>query len=95
MPLVSRQSIHIQPCEGSSTTGSSGLQGFEFVQSFVETSGEMGLVAGNLLQGSLVRQQALSTHPLEVPLYLLRTLLGFLHLPLGDLGQRQQTSRNT
>src|SRR5215217_8092604 len=43
----------------------------------------MGLVPGHLLQSPLVRQQALPAHPLQVPLYFLRTLLGFLHLPLG------------
>src|ERR687897_2639093 len=44
---------------------------------------EVGVVAPDLLQGLLIRQKPLSTHPLQVPLYLLRTLLGFLNLPLG------------
>src|SRR5215212_9153764 len=83
LPLALHQSVHVQPRQGSGTAGSPDLQCLEFVQSFVETSCEMGLVPGNLLQGLLVGEQALSAHPRKVSLYLLRTLLGFLNLPLG------------
>src|SRR5215211_5242861 len=74
LPLAPRQSVHVQTGQGNGAAGSSRLQGFEFVQSLVEPSGEMSLVSGNLLQGLLVGKQALSTHPLEIPLYLLRRL---------------------
>ena len=45
-PLAPRQSVYVQPRQGSSGTGSSRLQGFEFVQGLVETFGEMGLISG-------------------------------------------------
>jgi hypothetical protein len=45
LPLASRQSVHIQPRQGSGATGSSRLQGFKFVQSFVKPSGEVSLVS--------------------------------------------------
>ena len=38
VPLTLHQSVYVQPGQRSSTTGSSGLQGFEFVQSLVEPS---------------------------------------------------------
>ena len=75
LPLASHQSANVQPRQGSNTTASSGLQRLLFVQSLVEPSGETGLVSGNLLQDILVWQQTLPTHPLEIPLHLLRRVL--------------------
>ena len=83
LPLAIYQSVNVQPRQGSGASGSPYLQRLKLMESLVETSGEMGLVSGYLLQGFLVRQEALPAHPLQIPLYLLRSLLGFLHLPLG------------
>src|SRR5215213_6713579 len=83
VPLTLHQSVNVQPRQGSGTTVSSGLQGFEFVQSLVETSGEMSLVSGYLLQGLLIRQEALPSHVPKIPLYLLGLKLGSFGLPLG------------
>src|SRR5215208_6738453 len=83
VPLTLHQSVNVQPRQGSGTTVSSGLQGFEFVQSLVETSGEMSLVSGYLLQGLLIRQQALPSHVPKIPLHLLGLKLGSFSLPLG------------
>jgi hypothetical protein len=52
LPLATHQALHVQPGQGSGATGSSRLQGFEFVQSLVEPSGEMGLVSGPPSQGA-------------------------------------------
>jgi hypothetical protein len=48
LPLAPCQPVNVQPRQGGGTAGSSCLQGFEFVQSFVEPPGEMGLVSGYL-----------------------------------------------
>ena len=75
LPLASHQSVHVPPRQGSNTTGSPRLQRSQFVQSLLESSGEMGFVSGNLLQDIFVWQQALPTHPLEIPHHLRRRLL--------------------
>src|SRR5215217_8547383 len=83
LPLAPRQSVNVQPRQGSGAAGSPSLQGFELVQSLEEPSGKMGLVPSNLLQNLLVRQQALPSHVPEVSLYLLGLKLGSFGLPLG------------
>jgi hypothetical protein len=62
VPLAPRKTIHVETGQRSGAAGSSGLQGLELVHSLVETSGEMGFVSSYLLQGLLVRQQALPAH---------------------------------
>src|SRR5215212_8853484 len=84
--LATCQSVHVQPGQGSAAAGSSRLQGFEFVQSLVEPSREMRLVAGYLLQDLLVWQEALPTHPLEIQLHLIRRLLLADDVPPGRVG---------
>src|SRR5829696_1945988 len=83
LPLTPRQSVNVQPSQGSGTTCSPHLQRLQLVQSFVESSGEMSLVAGNLLKDVLVRQQALPSHVPKIPLHLLGLKLGSFGLPLG------------
>src|SRR5215212_11088268 len=83
LPLAPRQSVNIQPRQGSGAAGSPGLQGFELVQSLEEPSGKMGLVPGNLLQGLLIRQEALPSHVPKISLYLLGLKHGSFGFPLG------------
>jgi hypothetical protein len=51
----------------NASPASSGLQGLQFVQSLVDPSGEMDLVPGNLLQGLLIRQEALPIQSAFLP----------------------------
>ena len=91
LPLALRQSVHVQPRQGSGTARPPNLQCLEFVESLVEPSGEMSLVTGNLLQGLLVRQEALPNHVPKIPLHLPGFELRPFHLepgvPRGSLHQ--------
>src|SRR5215207_941928 len=93
-PLAFRQSVNVQPCQGSSAAYAPSLQSLQLVQSLVEPSGEMGLVPGHLLQDLLVRQKAHPSHVPKIPLYLLGFELGSFGLPLGTSnGSFQQLFR--
>jgi hypothetical protein len=76
LPLALRQSVNVQPSQGSDTTGSPHLQRLQLMQRLVKQSREVGLVSGYLLQGLLVRQQTLAAHPRQVLLYPLGGRLG-------------------
>src|SRR5215212_1120457 len=75
LPLALRQSVHVQPSQGSDTTGSPHLQRLQLMHRLVKQSREVGLVSGYLLQGLLVRQETLPSHVPKVSLYLLSFLL--------------------
>src|SRR5215211_8076185 len=65
------------------------------MESLVEPSGEMSLISGNLLKSLLVRQEALSSHVPNIPLYLLGLKFGSFGLPLGASdGSFQQLFRH-
>src|SRR5215211_2439915 len=76
LPLAPRQSIHVQPGQRSGTTRAPSLQSLQLVEALVEEPGEVSLVARDLLQGLIVWQQALSTHPCQILLYSLCGRLG-------------------
>src|SRR5918992_481627 len=71
LPLALRQSVHVQPRQGSGGARAPKLQSLQLMQGLIEPSGEMSLVTGNLLQGLLVRQEALPNHVSKIPLHLL------------------------
>ena len=50
-PLAPRDPVDVQPGQWSGTPSSPDLQGFEFVESFVEETGEVCFVLSYLLQG--------------------------------------------
>jgi hypothetical protein len=53
--LLFREIVYVEADEGSRSTRSPHLKGFELVQSLEHEAGEVGLVAGDLLQRLLVR----------------------------------------
>src|SRR5215207_10647350 len=75
LTLALHQSVHVQPGQRSGSARAPDLQGLKLVQGLVETSGEMGLVADNLLQDLLIGKQALPAHPFQILLYTLNCLL--------------------
>jgi hypothetical protein len=58
--LKGKESVHVQPGQGSRATKAPNVQGLKLAQSLVEPSGEMNFVSGNLPQGLLVWHKALN-----------------------------------
>src|SRR5215207_1370414 len=86
IPLALHQSVHVQPGQRSGAARAPDLQPLKLVESFVEPSGEMSLVSCYLLQGLLVRQEALPSHVPKFLLHLLRFPLRPFHLEPGTPG---------
>ena len=69
LPLALRQSVNVQPSQGSHTARAPSLQSLQLMERLVEEPGEVGLVARDLLQGLIVWEEPLSTHPCQILLY--------------------------
>src|SRR5215208_5983603 len=94
LPLATHQSVNVQPSQRSHTARAPSLQSLQLMEALVEEPGEVGLIPCNLLQGRLVRQEALPSHVPKIPLYLLGLKLGSFGLPLGaSYGSFQQPFR--
>src|SRR5215213_1001898 len=76
LPLAPRQSVNVQPRQGSGAARAPKLQCLQLVESLVEESGQVGLVASDLLQGLLVWEKPLTTHSYQILLYPLCGRLG-------------------
>ena len=76
LPLVLRQSVNVQPRQRSSTARAPSLQSLQLMDGLVEEPGEVGLVARDLLQGLIIWEESLTTHPCQVLLYPLCGRLG-------------------
>src|SRR5829696_3624779 len=87
LPLAPRQSVNVQPSQGSSAARPPDLQRLKLMQTLVEPSCEMCLVSSYLLQSLLVRQKALPGHVPKIPLHLLGFNLSPLHFESGAPGR--------
>jgi hypothetical protein len=76
LPLALRQSVNVQPGQGSGTARAPSLQSLQLMEALVEEPGEVGLVSGNLLQGLIVWEEPLTTHSCQILLYPLCGRLG-------------------
>ena len=74
--LALRQSVDVKPRQGSGAACPSDLQSLQLMEGLVEEPGEVGLIARDLLQGLIVWEQPLTTHPCQILLYPLCGCLG-------------------
>src|SRR5215204_6612585 len=74
--LALRQSVDVKPRQGSGAARAPSLQSLQLMEGLVEEPGEVGLIARDLLQGLIVWEEPLTTHPCQILLYPLGGRLG-------------------